>query len=399
MDNENKNFNYENDSEDININENKNDEKSNETIFSLENNFSQTEDSPQEEEPFNLTSDFSFNKTQEDNELIQDGKNKKSKKNKPKRRKSKIIIFLCIILSVSILLATGMIVLFNDFLAIFKGDREIIVEIPSNSSATEISQMLGDEGVISFPFLFRVYAKFNNEDSSFKPGTHKLNTKMSYEQIIGQLQKTAQQEDAINVTIPEGYNLVQISKLLQEKGVVKSWKEFMDAFNRQSFNTKIEDNIPRDVMRFNQKEGYAFPDTYTFYLNEDTSSVSKRLLNNFSVKTDPIKTQIEEGMKKYNLTFDQIITLASIIQAESSDIQHMNQVAGVFHNRLKNSVSFPKLQSDPTTLYSKNVIGALSDVQNQKMLDAYDTYTGVGLPPSAICSPGVRRLPAGQCCG
>ncbi|MEG0230279.1 MAG: endolytic transglycosylase MltG, partial [Oscillospiraceae bacterium] len=152
------------------------------------------------------------------------------------------------------------------------------------------------------------------------------------------------------------------------------------------------DNIPRDVMRFNQKEGYAFPDTYTFYLNEDTSSVSKRLLNNFSVKTDPIKTQIEEGMKKYNLTFDQIITLASIIQAESSDIQHMNQVAGVFHNRLKNSVSFPKLQSDPTTLYSKNVIGALSDVQNQKMLDAYDTYTGVGLPPSAICSPGVDAI-------
>jgi UPF0755 protein len=99
-------------------------------------------------------------------------------------------------------------------------------------------------------------------------------------------------------------------------------------------------------------------------------------------------------MKKLNLTLDQLITFASIVQKEGHDREQMDHIASVFWNRLRNPDEYPKLESDPTSNYSNDVIRAHMSVLNKDILNAYDTYIGTGLPPGAICNPGTDAIDA-----
>ena len=96
-------------------------------------------------------------------------------------------------------------------------------------------------------------------------------------------------------------------------------------------------------------EGYIFPDTYEFYLESDAKSVVEKFIENFNSKvTDDMKIKA----KSLGYTMDQIITLASVIQKEcDADIAECANVSSVFHNRLKDPASFPRLESDVTTFY------------------------------------------------
>ena len=99
-------------------------------------------------------------------------------------------------------------------------------------------------------------------------------------------------------------------------------------------------------------------------------------------------------MKQLGLTLDQLITFSSIVQKEAPNTESMTMVASVFWNRLNNPDSFPLLQSDPTKIYAENVIQPNMEVFDQAMIDAYNTYVGAGLPPGAICNPGVEAIDA-----
>ena len=99
-------------------------------------------------------------------------------------------------------------------------------------------------------------------------------------------------------------------------------------------------------------------------------------------------------MEELQLSLDELITFASIVQKEAATTNTMTMVASVFWNRLNNPDDFPKLQSDPTTNYVNNVIKPNQDVYNKTMIEAYDTYQGAGLPPGAICNPGIEAIDA-----
>ena len=99
-------------------------------------------------------------------------------------------------------------------------------------------------------------------------------------------------------------------------------------------------------------------------------------------------------MKKMNMTLDEVVTLASIVQAESPDVETMKKVASVFENRLANPEEYPKLQSDPTTYYVDEVIKPNIDIPSEAIFEAYDTYQCNGLPPGAIGNPGTDAIEA-----
>ena len=94
------------------------------------------------------------------------------------------------------------------------------------------------------------------------------------------------------------------------------------------------------------------------------------------------------------MTLDEVITLASIVQAEAANEKEMRMIAGIFHNRLINRAVFDKLQSDPTKKYAEEVIHPNLPVRNEMMEDAYNTYVGPGLPPGAIGNPGKAAIEA-----
>lgn len=210
--------------------------------------------------------------------------------------------------------------------------------------------------------------------------------------------KTTLPDNTVTVTFPEGYTIVQIAQKLEQSKVCSA-QAFLEACKKPVAGIEIDNADDRVFLL----EGYIFPDTYEFYLESDAQSVVDKFIENFNSKvTDEMKTRA----KTLGYTTDQIITLASMIQKEcDADINECANVSSVFHNRLKDPASFPKLESDVTTFYIsqnlKDVLGYQDGValeaQNddvQKYMELYSTYYRSGLPVGPICNPGLKAINA-----
>ena len=197
--------------------------------------------------------------------------------------------------------------------------------------------------------------------------------------------------NVVTVTFPEGYTIYQMGMLLQEKGVC-SKDDFYRAANSPVEGIEIANPEERAFLL----EGYLFPDTYEFYLNEDPKSVIGRFIDNYNKKITP---EIKQKAADLGYTMDEMLTLASIIQKECDfDIEECKNVSSVFHNRLKNSRE-TYLGSDVTYFYLKNMADYLGGSDSEKfdfLLTKYYTYNKYrkGLPAGAICNPGIKAITA-----
>lgn len=327
---------------------------------------------------------------EEEEEIIRPVKKKKRKK----RGHGRIIfglLFSVIVISISILAAAVILKCAKEFLGIGKSDIEIVVDIPMNSSTLDIAEQLYNEGIIADTSLFRLYSKLKGADGTFIAGTHKISPKMDYETLIETLQEEAEnQRETADVVFPEGITLIEAAARLEEKGVCNA-EEFIDAFNNSEFGFDFEENIKVSAMKFYKMEGYLFPDTYQFYLEEDPRIVAKKIYKNFEARITP---DLYGRMEDLGMELEEVLTLASIVQAEAANTRDMKKVASVFYNRLDNPNEYPLLQSDPTTNYVEEVIIPYSEVQTEKLNIAYDTYKGAGLTPGPICNPGLDAINA-----
>lgn len=277
----------------------------------------------------------------------------------------------------------------TDILGIHQEDNEIIVEIPKGSSLTDISNILEEEGVVKSGKLFKIWDGYADLAGDYQFGTFVLNTNMSYEEIMIELKQYNIAKESVRVTFPEGSNLFDISKLLEEKGVCTA-DAFLEALNNTNFGYTFMEKISDDEMKYFKMEGYAFPDTYDFYLDDNPVSVAQRFLNNLDKKfTDEMYERLDE----LDITFEEFMTLASIVQAEAPTKDQMENVASVYWNRLHNAAEYPKLQADPTRVYGR-ALKADMQIINYDLINAYDTYESEGLPPGPICNPGMEAIMA-----
>lgn len=184
----------------------------------------------------------------------------------------------------------------------------------------------------------------------------------------------------VRVTITEGSTFMQIATLLEQKGVCSK----RDFYNICQTYTPKSFTISTSTDRCFRMEGYLFPDTYTFYKNDNPQNVLIKMLNNYHAKVG-------------NLSEDTLI-LASIIEKEARSDEHMKLVSSVFHNRLNNLTKFPYLDADPTRDYVNNFITGNALVSNPgKYAVLYNTcQKRRGLPAGPICNPGIRAIRAAQ---
>ena len=321
----------------------------------------------------------------------------KEKRKKGKRRKKThgrlifALIMVTLVISVAVLGAVAAITITKEILGMGRSDTQFSVEIPQNSGTEAIADILQREGIIENPTLFRIVSKLKGADGTYIAGSHKLNPNMTYSDIIEALQEEAiNPREFVNITFPEGIRLIDAASKLEENGVCSA-DEFIRVFNSTTFGFDFEKQVKASSKKFYKMEGYFFPDTYQFYLEEDPKNVAKKVCKNFEYKVTP---DMYGRMEDLGLSLDETITLASIVQSEASDAYDMKLVASVFHNRLNNPDKFPLLQSDPTSNYSEEVIAENLEIYSQAMCDAYDTYVGGGLPPGAICNPGLDAINA-----
>ena len=182
----------------------------------------------------------------------------------------------------------------------------------------------------------------------------------------------------VTVTIPEGYTFMQIARLLEQKSVCTA----EDFYNECQTYTPQSFSIPISEDRCFRMEGYLFPDTYRFYINDNPRNVLIKMLNNFRSKVGDVS--------------DETLILASIIEREARSEKHMKLVSSVFHNRLNNRKEFLYLNADPTRDYVNQYITDNPLVSNQsKFAPLYNTCgKRIGLPAGPICCPGLQAIRA-----
>ncbi len=316
------------------------------------------------------------------------------KKKKKKRGHGHIIfglILSAVIISVSILAAVFILKCAKEFVGIGKSDIELVVEIPMNSSTADIAELLYSEGIISDPKLFRLFSKFKGADGTYIAGTHTLSPKMDYNELIETLQEEVKDpRKTADVFFQEGITLYEAAEKLSEKNVCDI-DEFIKVFNAGGFGFDFEEESKVSSLKFYKMEGYLFPDTYQFYQEEDPRVVAKKIYKNFDAKITP---DLYGRMEDLDMELEEVLTLASIVQAEAANTRDMKNVASVFYNRLNNPDEYPLLQSDPTTNYVDEIIRPNIQVKSEAIFKAYDTYQGAGLPPGPICNPGLDAINA-----
>lgn len=311
------------------------------------------------------------------------------------------LVYSAAVCSISILLSYYIILGVNDMFGLVKDETDIVIDVPKGATLDDVTELLDENDVVDFPVFFKMYAKFTDEDEGFKAGTFTLNTKSDYSQILQKLRRPAgADKSTIRVTIPEGLTVEQVAELMEENSVCEA-EYFLDSINNKEFTQKFLKNVDTDNQTY-KLEGYLFPDTYEFYLNEGSVNAINRLLNAFSTKWT---SDFTEQADKIGMSMDEVIILASIVEREASKTEDRMGVASVFYNRLQNSSGTGgKLQSDATRWYPYATYDDL--MASDKLTDAEkkdwvennkgtcDTYRIKGLPDSPICNPSLDSIKA-----
>ena len=293
------------------------------------------------------------------------------------------------ILAISVFLAVSFLYCFTDSIGLFRPDKTVRVTIPRGASSGQITSILKSDGVIRSPFAFNLYIAVAKR-TGMRSGTYDLDAQLDYARIIKKLQTGPNTLRAVTVTIPEGYTLVKMGELLEKNKVCKE-TDFLKAADSADTSFDFQSAIPNDPNRLYRLEGYLFPDTYQFYQHQAAASVVKKMLQNFDRRFTPA---LRSEAKRVGMSVDQAVILASIIQKEAGGGPEIRKVSSVFHNRLKYGVYGKKLlQSDATVRYVRYVV-ELSASAKQGQITAYNTYKHEGLPPGAICNPGISAIKA-----
>jgi UPF0755 protein len=245
------------------------------------------------------------------------------------------------------------------------------VNIPSGTNAKEIVYILEKNEIIrKNNYTFRILIKLMKLEDQLKYGEYNLKPSMNMLQILDKLVKG--EAIVYKITIPEGYTSSQIAELLEKNEIAE----------KEAFLKLVKDSEKTP-------EGYLFPDTYEVPKKYGAEKMVKVMLANFNQVA--LVNKFTDKAEEIGFSLDEIIILASIIEKEAKFTEEKSRVSSVFHNRLKTGM---KLQSCATIQYILEEPKEKLDENDLKIESPYNTYLYKGLPPEAICNPGLDSIMA-----
>ncbi len=261
---------------------------------------------------------------------------------------------------------------------------EVMVTVPQGATLADISQILKDEGIIDYPFLFRLQVKASRDDYVFQQGGHLLGKSLSYGGIANELTHAPDLsfDETVTVLIPEGYEAWQIAETLEKEGLVDKQK-FLDELEKGDFDFEFLSGISREK---NRLEGYLFPATYEFALWETERDIIIKMLEAFETYILPVYNEAET-----EYTLDQVVTFASVVEREAANDSERGTVASVFYNRMERDMTLSSCATVQYIIKERKPILSNSDI---RIKSPYNTYINKGLPIGPIASPGVNSVKA-----
>ncbi len=286
-----------------------------------------------------------------------------------------------------------------DLLALGKEPKEVTISLSSQDDIRDAAEKLKKAGMIRYPNLFESFAELTGKGQHLLVGSITFDGDIVYDYnaLINAMSYRGGSLVTVDVMIPEGYNCAQIFALLEQKKVCSAASLESAAMTAQFDNYWWLQDVKRDHKYC--LEGFLFPDTYEFYIDDKPERVLAKFLDTFDYRfTQKMRDNFDVLNRKYNGKFSiyDVVKMASIIEKESANAEESYTIASVFYNRLTHTATFaPYLGSDATIRYATEYRNK-GELTTDSAINSspYNTYTHQGLPPTPISNPGLDSLGA-----
>jgi UPF0755 protein len=258
--------------------------------------------------------------------------------------------------------------------------QAIEVTVPTGTTFNSVLDTLVDRRVVAARRRFRFYARVTGADRRIRSGSYALVPGASWGEILETL--TSGRMMTFGLTIPEGFTIADMVDRVAE--TVERPADTVRA-RLTDPNAHQKWDVPGPGL-----EGYLFPDTYRFARGVALDVVIEAMVARYQEAWTSARVARLEAL---DMSENELMTLASIIQAEARRVEEMQTISAVYHNRLRLGY---RLQADPTVLYAlggrreRLLYAAIDSVAD----NPYNTYTQRGLPPGPIAAPGEAAIHA-----
>ena len=258
--------------------------------------------------------------------------------------------------------------------------QSIQVTVPTGTTFDSVLDTLVDRGVVAARRRLRFYARVTGADRRIRSGSYALVPGASWGEILETL--TSGRVMTFGMTIPEGFTIADMVGRVAE------------TVERPADSVRVRLTDPNAHQKWGVPgpglEGYLFPDTYRFARGVALDVVIETMVARYQEAWTAARVARLEAL---DMSENELMTLASIIQAEARRVEEMQTISAVYHNRIRLGY---RLQADPTVLYAlggpreRLLYAAIDSVAD----NPYNTYTQRGLPPGPIAAPGEAAIHA-----
>lgn len=316
-------------------------------------------------------------------------------------------LFFIIVIVVSMIVSIYAILCMNDILAITKTKSSVTISfVQQVETSDEAIDTLSENGLIKCKNFCKFFTKLrdkiipskkNKIGGPYEAGVYYLNGKMGLEGMLMTLKGNNKTDETVTLTFPEGYTVPEIIEKLSENDVCDK-QALISVIQSTDFTYSLVSDLDAKESVPYRLEGFLFPDTYEFYIDESAASTIRKFLQN---SDDKFSDKYRKRAKELGLSSYEVMIIASIIQKEAANNDQMKTISAVIHNRLEDTANFPTLGCQSTSDYITNKVAPSLSSTSAHTSEYYMTYyntnnssTVVGLPAGPICNPGKKAIEA-----
>ena len=291
-------------------------------------------------------------------------------------------LFILVALIVA-LVAAGVFMIARRLNADYRGFEaaEVFVEVPAGSSVAAIAERLSTAGVVRDPLTFRIASRIAGADRRMQAGEYRFAEPATAFEVVDRIARGDVHTRAI--TFPEGLTALEMAQIFGKSGLGTA-EAFVEAARNGSLAARFDPEA-------RTLEGYLFPDTYKLARTAAATGTVAAMVDRFERTFD---NTLRAAAEARGWSVREAVTLASLIEKETSKPEERAVVSAVYHNRLRIGMA---LQCDPTVIYALMLAGRWDGNirRDDLQIDSpYNTYRYPGLPPGPIASPGRPSLEA-----
>lgn len=277
----------------------------------------------------------------------------------------KIFIYILSVIFIGILF---FVFIYNQFIKPPKNFPESYsLSIQTGQNLIDISKTLYENNIIRSSRVFEILMISFGDEKKISQGEYLFSEPLSVFDVVFKIVGRNFGIDRERITFPEGFSNIEMSLRIQEK---------IPSFDTQKFLDMTEGD-----------QGYLFPDTYLFFPSVSVEHVVETLKQNFKRKTSDLEDKVLASGKTWN----EILTMASIIEKEAFGKNDRYIISGILWKRIE--IGMP-LQVDAPFIYLLGKESKDLTMKDLSMESPFNTYRNKGLPPSPINNPGIDAIGA-----